>query len=130
MSDNDEPVRTETLFQNCIEWRRPSDNKLHRVGAPAVEYTDGTKVWFQNGEMHREDGPAYEAAEGGREYHLFGKEVSPQEFRDQVRQIQEDREKRREEVLRELHEACADATVLKTRLTVRKPLSFQRQVGM
>lgn len=36
------------------------DEKLHRVGGPAVEYTNGEKYWYLNGLLHREDGPAVE----------------------------------------------------------------------
>lgn len=31
---------------------------LHRVDGPAVEYSDGTELWFMNGLRHRTDGPA------------------------------------------------------------------------
>jgi hypothetical protein len=34
--------------------------KLHRENGPAVEHTDGTKIWYKNGLHHREDGPAVE----------------------------------------------------------------------
>jgi len=37
---------------------------LHRHDGPAVEYADGTRAWFVNGELHRHDGPAIEEAGG------------------------------------------------------------------
>jgi hypothetical protein len=36
------------------------NGKLHREDGPAVEYTDGTKVWRQRGKLHRIGGPAIE----------------------------------------------------------------------
>ena len=31
----------------------------HRIGKPAIEYTDGAKIWIENGNRHRLDGPAF-----------------------------------------------------------------------
>ena len=36
------------------------NNKLHRIGGPALEYANGDKWWYQNGLLHRTDGPAVE----------------------------------------------------------------------
>ena len=33
---------------------------LHREDGPAVEYANGTKKWYLNGKLHRVDGPAIE----------------------------------------------------------------------
>lgn len=38
--------------------------KFHRKNGPALIYKDGTKMWYKNGYLHREDGPAIEW--GGR----------------------------------------------------------------
>lgn len=38
-----------------------SDDQLHRADGPALEYEDGTKIWYHHGMIHREDGPAYTA---------------------------------------------------------------------
>ena len=46
---------------------------LHRIGAPAVEYGDGSKAWWQRDQRHREDGPAYEWADGTKEWWLHNK---------------------------------------------------------
>jgi hypothetical protein len=37
-------------------------HKLHREDGPAVEYTDGTKMWLIDDNFHREDGPAIDRA--------------------------------------------------------------------
>jgi len=42
----------------------------HRLDGPALEYPDGTKVWYQNDKLHREDGPAVEYADGGRTWYV------------------------------------------------------------
>ena len=34
------------------------NNKLHREDGPAIEYANDDKFWYKNGMMHREDGPA------------------------------------------------------------------------
>jgi hypothetical protein len=49
------------------------NGKLHREDGPAVEYTNGSKFWYQNGEYHREDDPAVEWANGSKEWYLNGK---------------------------------------------------------
>ena len=33
-------------------------------------YPDGTKMWYLNGQRHREDGPAIECANGEKEWYL------------------------------------------------------------
>lgn len=40
------------------------DGKLHRIDGPAVEYAKGDKFWYQHGELHRLDGPAVEYSNG------------------------------------------------------------------
>ena len=40
----------------------------HREDGPAIEYTNGTKRWYQNGELHRENGPAVEWCDGTKEW--------------------------------------------------------------
>ena len=57
------------------------NDKLHREDGPAVECANGTKSWFLNGELHREDGPAVEWADGDKEWWLNGKEVTEEEHK-------------------------------------------------
>ena len=49
------------------------NNKLHREDGPAIEYDDGDKEWYKNGLLHREDGPAIENANGYKAWHKNGK---------------------------------------------------------
>ena len=43
---------------------------LHREGGPAIERADGTKAWFRDGLLHRDGGPA--ARSGGPMTSDFG----------------------------------------------------------
>jgi hypothetical protein len=46
---------------------------LHREDGPAVERTNGTKIWWLHGKYHREDGPAVEWADGSKDWYLHDK---------------------------------------------------------
>ena len=52
------------------------NGKLHREDGPAIEYANGIKVWCLNGKFHREDGPAFENVYGTVKWFLNDKEVS------------------------------------------------------
>ena len=45
------------------------NGKLHRLDGPVVEWADGTKQWYQNGKLHRLDGPAVENADGSKQWY-------------------------------------------------------------
>jgi len=45
---------------------------LHREDGPAVEYVNGTKNWYKNGLLHRDDGPAIEGANGAKYWYKNG----------------------------------------------------------
>jgi hypothetical protein len=40
---------------------------------------DGTKYWYLDGKLHREDGPAYVGCNGSKHWFLDGKEVTEAE---------------------------------------------------
>src|SRR5210317_2046983 len=42
----------------------------HREDGPAFERADGGKEWFINGKRHREDGPAFEGADGYKVWYI------------------------------------------------------------
>jgi hypothetical protein len=48
------------------------NGKLHREDGPAIEWADGDKEWYINGNRHREDGPAIEWRDGQREWCING----------------------------------------------------------
>ena len=54
--------------------------QYHREDGPAIEWANGDKSWFLNGNRHREDGPAIEYANGDKSWYLDGKQITEQEF--------------------------------------------------
>ena len=56
----------------------------HRIGGPAIELADGTKFWYQNGKLHREDGPAVIWANVTEWWYINGKQLSEAEFNQAV----------------------------------------------
>jgi hypothetical protein len=42
------------------------NGNLHREGGPAIESVTGARRWLVNGELHREDGPAIDGPDGIR----------------------------------------------------------------
>jgi len=48
------------------------NGNLHREDGPAYEGDDGTKTWWLNDELHREDGPAVEDCDGTKVWYLNG----------------------------------------------------------
>ena len=59
---------------------RNSEGQLHREDGPAIEFANGTKKWFLDGIRHREDGPAIEYTDGDKEWYLNGEELTEEEF--------------------------------------------------
>ena len=49
------------------------NGNLHREDGPACEHPDGTKYWYLNDKLHREDGPAVERADGTKLWYLNDK---------------------------------------------------------
>jgi len=58
------------------------NGKLHRENGPAIEYVNGTKEWYLNGKRHRIDGPAIEWSNGDKYWYLKGKEVKEEDVID------------------------------------------------
>ena len=53
---------------------------LHREDGPAVEYPNGYKSWYINGQSHRLDGPAIEWSDGNKSWYLNDTLLSEKEF--------------------------------------------------
>jgi hypothetical protein len=73
-------------YENRVEYRNGIE-RLHRSDGPAVEYNDGSNVWFFNGRLHRLDGPAIECYNGTKEYWIDGKVYSFEEW-NRLRKLQ------------------------------------------
>jgi len=56
------------------------NNKSYREDGPAIEMTNGAKLWYLNGKLHREDGPACEYASGDKRWYLNGKKLTEDKF--------------------------------------------------
>ena len=48
------------------------NDELHREDGPAIEYADGEKWWFKNAKLHRENGPAIERVSCNNSYYYNG----------------------------------------------------------
>jgi len=46
-----------------------------------VVYESGTKFWYLNGKLHREDGPAIEYANGDKSWYLNNEKLTEEEWR-------------------------------------------------
>jgi hypothetical protein len=65
------------------------NGKLHREDGPAIEYANGTREWFLNDKLHREDGPAIECVDGSRYWWLNGAEYTEEEFNKNTAKVKE-----------------------------------------
>ena len=65
----------------AVEWANGTkewwiNGQRHRIDGPAIEYADGTKSWWIDGKLHRIDGPAIEYANGRKSWWINDKEVT------------------------------------------------------
>ena len=67
-----------------------SSNLLHREAGPAVEYIDGTSLWYQNGLRHRVDGPAVVYPNSQKFWFIEDCAVSQEKFNEYVSRIAEE----------------------------------------
>jgi len=51
-----------------------SKGQLHRDDGPAIEKADGYKAWYRRGKLHRENGPAVEYRDGYKEWYRHGEQ--------------------------------------------------------
>jgi hypothetical protein len=75
---NGEVPKNFTGILECPDGSRRwyKNDKLHRThdGGPAIEHTNGYKMWFKDGKWHREDGgPAIIRPEGDKLWYRNGK---------------------------------------------------------
>ena len=64
---------TSTLIRDRVGTKLWISNDNRYVGGPAIEYVDGSTLWYINGFRHREDGPAIECPNGSKEWWLYDK---------------------------------------------------------
>tara|TARA_R110000868_G_scaffold75946_3_gene218780 strand:+ start:5775 stop:6035 length:261 start_codon:yes stop_codon:yes gene_type:complete len=51
------------------------NDSLHREDGPACEWSDGDNYWYINGKRHREDGPAIEYIDGTKRWFYHGLQI-------------------------------------------------------
>ena len=71
---------TVKVYNDRTKWYQ--DGKLHREDGPAVERANGDKEWYLNGKRHREDGPAIDWPGGSKYWYLDGERLTEKEFND------------------------------------------------
>jgi len=78
VSDKIKKVKSKQYLAKTINragdkcWKN-KEGELHREDGPAIEYHDGTKIWYRCDKFHREDGPAVEYPSGRKEWWIDGK---------------------------------------------------------
>ena len=60
------------------------NDRIHREDGPAVEYSDGSKIWYIHGKRHRENGPSMEYADGTKYWYLNDREYSEEAYWNEV----------------------------------------------
>jgi hypothetical protein len=61
-----------------MEVYKDENGELHREDGPAIEYSNGTKIWCWHGKYHRQDGPAIERADGTKFWYYHGQRMDCQ----------------------------------------------------
>ena len=64
------------------EWYQ--NDLLHRLDGPAFVRPDGYRSWYQNGQRHRLDGPAVEHPDGGQLWYIYGKRLTEAKWQQAV----------------------------------------------
>jgi len=52
-------------------------------------YDSGSKEWYLNGKLHREDGPAYEDSDGTKIWYLNGKKLTEADWKRRTSPVKE-----------------------------------------
>jgi hypothetical protein len=63
---------------------------LHREDGPAIEWSYGNKEWYQYGKLHRVDGPACEYFNEYKYWYFHGKPMrcsSQKEFEEKITEL-------------------------------------------
>ena len=64
-----------------------ANGQLHRENGPAIEYADGSKSWYKNDQYHRTDGPAIDWTRGRKAWYINGEELTKAEFNQRVKSL-------------------------------------------
>ena len=72
------------VYSDKTEWYNLND-QLHREDGPAIEWANGDKYWYLNDKLHREDGPAVECANGNKYWYLNGQYLTEKEHKEKTK---------------------------------------------
>jgi hypothetical protein len=75
-----------TEFPNVTEYYN-EQGQLHREDGPAIIFSNGRKQWWINGKLHRVDGPAIEWSDGSKSWFLKGEKYSEQDWSHEITNI-------------------------------------------
>ena len=70
-----------TTVQEALEVIKKSGKTVEELlnmdsqQSECITYSSGTKQWYRNSELHREDGPAVECSSGTKYWFLNGKHI-------------------------------------------------------
>ena len=78
----------------AIEWANGSkewyqNGQRHCTVGPAIDNANGFRAWYQNGLLHRTDGPAIEYADGSKRWYINGKQLTKAKFLAATRPVVE-----------------------------------------
>ena len=76
-SDGNEVIRC--IFKEVCMYKHPTTDEYHRIGGPALKWTDGEESWYKHGRLHRENGPAV-VRHNRIDYYIEGKLLYKEEF--------------------------------------------------
>ncbi len=117
-------VVTGTLIwlDGAEEWF-DGDQKLHSRGDdPAIKRTDGTRMWFKKGLLHRDGGPAIVRPDGSSEWWTNGEPVkTPKD----AAHVEPPKPTPQKQALDELVEAATNGT--SGRVSISPPLKLKSQ---
>ena len=66
-------MKYETRIDKIGTKRYYLNDILHREDGPAIEYANGEKHWYKNGKLHRDDGPAIKYVDEKKCWYQNGK---------------------------------------------------------
>lgn len=66
------------VFSDRTEWYQ--NNRLHRVGKPAIEYNNGEKHYYRYGQLHNSEGPAVIQNTGHKHWFIEGIQYTENDF--------------------------------------------------
>jgi hypothetical protein len=69
-----------------ISWKN-EQNKYHREDGPAFIAVNGNRQWARNGKFHREDGPAIENIDGGHSWYLNGTHYPEKKWKMKINEM-------------------------------------------